>query len=109
MATDNIDRIIQEFIPESGSLSVNCGEVVTSMAGEISRLRHAHKVQYELERPGGCWVSYFYDYTAQIASVHFSELEALRCALDNHHNGAIFLPYGIRLHEALEAKENLQR
>lgn len=63
----------------------------------------------DVDRTGGVWVSYYYDGPAQIASVHASELEALRYALDNNHNGVIFLPYGIRLYEALEAKENPQR
>ncbi len=63
----------------------------------------------DVDRTGGCWVSYYYDNDPRIASVHASELEALRFALDNHHNGVIFLPYGIRLYEALEAKENPQR
>jgi hypothetical protein len=111
MLPDNIDRIIQEFIPENGSLTRNCAEVVTTMAGEISRLRHTHTVSQlsELDRPGGCWVSFSFSDHTHITSVHASELEALRYAMSNHDSGVLFLPYGITIHDALDAKENPQR
>ncbi len=63
----------------------------------------------ERDLSGGCWVSYTHvDYT-HITAVHGSELEALRYALDNYNAGALFLPYGISILDALEAKENPQR
>lgn len=109
MAHDYIDQIIEEFTDDEDISHSRFLNTINRMAGEISRLRHTHQVKYELERSGGSWVSYSYSDSTHITSVHASELDALRYALDNHDSGVTFLPYGITIYDHLRAKENPQR
>lgn len=55
----------------------------------------------------GCWAAYSYDHGPYLLSVHPTEVEALRAAVDGYGN-ACFLPWGTSLTDAIERTHNDQ-
>lgn len=62
---------------------------------------HAMYVQMWRSR-SGCWAAYGNDWGPYLISVHPTEVEALRAAVDGFGH-AVFLPWGMRLADAIEA------
>lgn len=55
-------------------------------------------------KPEGCWAAYAYDYGPYLLSVHPTEVEALRAAVDGS-GYSVFLPWGMRLADAIKMAE----
>lgn len=54
----------------------------------------------------GCWAAYASDYIPYLISVHPTEVEALRAAVDYGAGGVVPLPWGMALADAIKAADS---